>query len=186
MSIILNILFALQTLSMTASQAPHNTPMTLFNFSKGIKIKNWRIVNDDVMGGISTSSFKLSKSGHGIFQGNVSTENNGGFASVRHIMDEMNIKASTTIRIKVKGDGKNYQFRIKNKTSDYFSYITTFSTNGEWQVMELKLKDFYASFRGRKLEIPNFDKDEICQVAFLIANGTDEAFKLEIDSIELY
>ena len=101
-------------------------------------------------------------------------------------MDEMNIKASTVIRIRVKGDGKNYQFRLKNKTSDYFSYITTFSTNGQWQIIELKLKDFYASFRGRKLEIPNFDKDEIGQVAFLIANGTDEAFKLEIDNIELH
>ena len=186
MSILLNILFALQSISMTTSQAPHNKPITLFNFSKRVDINNWRIVNDDVMGGISTSSFKLSKAGHGIFQGNISTENNGGFASVLYIMDEMNIKASTTIRIKVKGDGTNYQFRIKNKTSDYFSYITTFSTNGEWQVIELKLKDFYASFRGRKLEIPNFDKDEIGQVAFLIANGTDEAFKLEIDSIELY
>ena len=171
---------------MTVNPEPHNRPITLFNFSKGINIKNWRIVNDDVMGGISTSSFKLSKAGHGIFQGDVSTENNGGFASVRYVMDEMNIKASTTIIIKVKGDGKNYQFRIKNKMSDYFSYITTFSTNGEWQVIELKLEDFYASFRGRKLEIPNFDKKRIDQIAILIANGADEAFKLEIDKIELY
>ena len=186
MPIILNILIALQFISMTVSPAPHNTPFTIFNFTKGGNIKNWSIVNDDVMGGISSSSFKISKAGHGIFQGDVSTENNGGFASVRYIMDEMNIKASTVIRIRVKGDGKNYQFRLKNKTSDYFSYITTFSTNGEWQIVELKLKDFYASFRGRKLEIPNFDKDEIGQVAFLIANGKDEAFKLEIDRIELY
>ena len=186
MPIILNILFALQTISMTASPTPYDTTITLFNFSKGGNIKNWRIVNDDVMGGISTSSFKLNKAGHGVFQGNVSTENNGGFASVRYIMDEMNIKESTTIRIKVKGDGKNYQFRIKNKTSDYFSYITTFSTNGEWQVIDLKLKDFYASFRGRKLEIPNFDKGEIGQAAVLIANGENEAFKLEIDLIEVH
>ena len=186
MPIILNILFAFQTIGMAASPAPCDTPITLFHFTKGVSIKNWRIVNDDVMGGISSSSFKVSKAGYGIFQGDVSTENNGGFASVRYIMDEIAIKESTTIRIKVKGDGKNYQFRIKNKTSDYFSYITTFSTNGEWQVIDLKFEDFYASFRGRKLEIPNFDKNEIGQVAFLIANGTDEAFKLEIDKIELY
>ena len=186
MPIILNILFALQSISMTVNLAPQNKPITLFNFSKGESIKNWRIVNDDVMGGISTATFNLSKEGNGIFQGKVSTKNNGGFASVRYIMDEMNIKESTRIKIKVKGDGKNYQFRIKNKTSDYFSYITTFSTNGEWQVIELKLKDFYASFRGRKLEIPNFDKSAIGQAAILIANGKDEAFKLEIDIIEVY
>ena len=186
MTIILNILVALQTFSMTASHALHNTPITIFNFTKGINIKNWRTVNDDVMGGISSSSFKLSKAGHGIFQGDVSTENNGGFSSVRYTMNEIAIKESTTIRIKVKGDGKNYQFRLKNKTSDYFSYITTFSTNDEWQVIELKLKDFYASFRGRKLDLANFNKKEIGQVAFLIANGKDEAFKLEIDKIEVY
>jgi hypothetical protein len=101
-------------------------------------------------------------------------------------MEEIKVEKLNTIRLKLKGDGKNYQFRIKNKTSDYFSYITTFSTNGEWQVIELKLKDFYASFRGRKLEIPNFDKNEIGQAAILIANGKNEAFKLEIDKIEVY
>lgn len=186
MPIILNILFAFQTISMTASPVSSDIPITLFNFSRGVNIKKWRIINDDVMGGISSSSFKLNKEGHGVFQGKVSTENNGGFASVRHIMDQISIKELTTIRIMVKGDGKNYQFRIKNKTSDYFSYITTFNTNGEWQIVELKLKDFYASFRGRKLDIPNFDKKEIGQVAFLIANGENEEFKLEIDKIELH
>jgi len=186
MPIILNILFAFQTIGMAAIPATCDTPITLFHFTKGVNIKNWRIVNDDVMGGISTSSFKLNKEGHGVFQGKVSTENNGGFASVRYIMDEIAIKESTTIRIKVKGDGKNYQFRLKNKNSDYFSYATTFSTNGEWQIVELKLKNFYASFRGRKLDIPNFDKSEIGQAAFLIANGEDQTFKLEIDKIELY
>ena len=186
MPLILNILIALQSISMTVSPAPHNTPFTIFNFTKGVNIKNWSIVNDDVMGGISSSFFKLSKAGHGIFKGDVSTENNGGFASVRYIMDELNIKASTVIRIRVKGDGKNYQFRLKNKTSDYFSYVTTFTTSGDWQTIEMQLNDFYASFRGRKLDLPNFNKKEIGQIAFLIANGKDETFKLEIDSIELY
>ena len=186
MNTILNLLFAIQIISMTERPALDGTPITLFDFSKGVNIKNWSIVNDDVMGGISNSKFQLNNSGNGIFQGNVSTENNGGFASVRCIMDEVNIEEATAVRIKVKGDGKNYQFRIKNKTSDYFSYITTFSTSGEWQIIELPLNDFYASFRGRKLDLPNFNKKAIEQIAFLIANGTDETFKLEIDKIEVH
>ena len=186
MNTILNLLFAIQIISMTESPAQDDTPITLFDFSKGISIKNWSIVNDDVMGGISNSKFQLSNSGNGIFQGNVSTENNGGFASVRYTMDEVNIEEATAVKIKIKGDGKDYQFRIKNKTSDYFSYITTFSTSGEWQIIELPLNDFYASFRGRKLDLPNFNKKVIEQIAFLIANGTDETFKLEIDKIEVH
>lgn len=156
MIFLLNAMLSIQLLSLNLS---HKVPsVTLFDFSKNSDISKWRVVNDDVMGGISKATFKLNTQGNGHFEGEVSTDNNGGFASVRYIMDQITIQESTTIRIKVKGDGKNYQFRIKNKNSDYFSYITTFSTSGDWQTIELKLKDFYPSFRGRKLDIPNFNK----------------------------
>lgn len=186
MNFLLHALLSLQLFAMTANTPPNESTVTFFDFTKDANIKNWRIVNDDVMGGISTATFKLSKDGNGLFQGRVSTENNGGFASVRYTMDEIKVEELKTIRIKLKGDGKNYQFRIKNKKADYFSYITTFPTSGEWQVITLRLEDFYPSFRGRKLDIPNFNKNEIGQVAILIGNKKNENFKLEIDLIELY
>ena len=183
MIFLLNAMLSIQLLSLNLS---HKVPsVTLFDFSKNSDISKWRVVNDDVMGGISKATFKLNTQGNGHFEGEVSTDNNGGFASVRYIMDQITIQESTTIRIKVKGDGKNYQFRIKNKNSDYFSYITTFSTSGDWQTIELKLKDFYPSFRGRKLDIPNFNKKTIEQISILIANKKKESFSLEIDKIEL-
>ncbi len=184
MIFLLNAMLSIQLLSLNLS---HKVPsVTLFDFSKNSDISKWRVVNDDVMGGISKATFKLNTQGNGHFEGEVSTDNNGGFASVRYIMDQITIQESTTIRIKVKGDGKNYQFRIKNKNSDYFSYITTFSTSGDWQTIELKLKDFYPSFRGRKLDIPNFNKKTIEQISILIANKKKESFSLEIDKIELH
>ena len=184
MIFLLNAMLSIQLLSLNLS---HKVPsVTLFDFSKNSDISKWRVVNDDVMGGISKATFKLNTQGNGHFEGEVSTDNNGGFASVRYIMDQITIQELTTIRIKVKGDGKNYQFRIKNKNSDYFSYITTFSTSGDWQTIELKLKDFYPSFRGRKLDIPNFNKKTIEQISILIANKKKESFSLEIDKIELH
>ncbi len=42
----------------------------------------WRIVNDGVMGGLSSSKATI-KDDKIIFSGNVSLENNGGFASLR-------------------------------------------------------------------------------------------------------
>ena len=48
-----------------------------------------------------------------------------------------------------------------------------------------KYKDFYPSFRGSVLNMPNFDADQIEQIAFLIANKTNERFELEIESISL-
>ena len=48
-----------------------------------IGIKNWNIVNDDVMGGISRSSLSMNDENNLIFSGYLSLENNGGFASSR-------------------------------------------------------------------------------------------------------
>jgi hypothetical protein len=56
----------------------------LFKFSTDFKANQWIIVNDGVMGGISTSSIKLTNTQNGVFSGTVKLENNGGFASVRH------------------------------------------------------------------------------------------------------
>lgn len=168
------------------TESLNENKIILFDFSKTSNISKWRIVNDDVMGGISTSSFERDKNGIGVFQGRVSTENYGGFASVRYSMKKTQIEKATTVRIRLKGDGKNYQFRMKHKSSDYFSYIKTFSTNGDWQVIDMNLSDFFPSFRGRKLNKPNFDKDAIEQIAILIANKKNEKFRLEIDKIELF
>ncbi len=55
----------------------------LINVNKNIGIENWSIVNDDVMGGVSTSYLSLSNEKNLIFSGYLSLENNGGFASSR-------------------------------------------------------------------------------------------------------
>ena len=43
----------------------------------------------------------------------------------------------------------------------------------------------YPTFRGKKLDMPNYDADGIEEIGFLIANKKAEHFKLEIDSILL-
>ena len=57
---------------------------TIFDFSKESDLRNWRIVDDVVMGGKSDGNFYINKDGHATFSGTVSLENNGGFSSVRH------------------------------------------------------------------------------------------------------
>jgi hypothetical protein len=90
-----------------------------------------------------------------------------------------------TKRIYNKGDNKKYQFRIKSNSRDYYSYISPFSTNGDWQEIQIPLKDMYPSFRGRNLEKPNFSEDYIEEITFLIGNKNEEKFELLIDKIEL-
>jgi len=157
----------------------------IFDFNSKSNINSWQIVNDVVMGGKSSSTITINKEGHGQFSGTVSTENNGGFSSVRHIFKPVSVKKTNKIIIKLKGDGKYYQLRIKDSYKNYFSYINTFSTSGEWQVIEIPLSNLYPSFRGRKLTKPNFYHDVIEEISFLISNNKNEKFQLIIDNIYL-
>lgn len=157
----------------------------IFDFNKNSSISNWVVVDDVVMGGRSTGNFKLNKDGNGVFYGNVSLDNNGGFSSLRHGFNKLNIEKFKTLVLKIRGDGKNYQFRIKHKSSDYASYITSFSSSGEWQEIEIPINSMYPSFRGRKLDEPNFSHESIEEITFLIANKKNEDFILLIDKIEL-
>jgi hypothetical protein len=157
----------------------------IFDFNKSSDVQDWIVVDDAVMGGESSSTFKLNDDGFGVFEGSISLDNNGGFSSVRYRFQKTMIKEYTSIVIKLRGDGKNYQFRIKSNSGDYYSYIAPFSTSGEWQEIEIPLKDMYPSFRGRTLDQPNFSKDYIEEITFLIGNKKKEKFKLLIDKIEL-
>ena len=159
--------------------------ITIFDFQETSDISNWFVVEDRVMGGESTARFFINESGHAQFQGNVSLENNGGFASVRYDMSALKVNESGVISIRLKGDGKNYQFRVKNRDQNEYSYIAEFPTNGDWQEIQIKLNEMYPSFRGRKLNRPNFSHDQIEEITFLIGNKRNEKFQLLIDKIEL-
>lgn len=158
---------------------------TIFDFQKDKDISNWYVIEDRVMGGKSDGKFFLNEEGHAQFEGMVSLDNNGGFVSVRYDMPRMDIENHQFILIRLKGDGKKYQFRIKNKDQNYYSYITEFSTSSEWQEIKIPLKEMYPSFRGRKLNQPNFEHDLIDEIGFLIGNKKNEKFQLLIDKIEL-
>lgn len=157
----------------------------IFDFSSASDTRNWRIVDDVVMGGRSSGNFFISEEGHGVFRGNVSLENNGGFSSVRYPLDNFPVKQNNTVRIRLKGDGKTYQFRIKNNRRYEYSYVHEFKTSGEWQEIEIPVDEMYPVYRGRRLNRPNFNYDSMEEIAFLIGNGRPQAFSLLIDKIEL-
>jgi len=158
----------------------------IFDFDASADLSDWKVVDDTVMGGRSDGSFQLSDEGHGLFSGYVTTENNGGFSSVRFQFNKMAVQGYSKVLIRLKGDGKNYQFRVKPSPSNYYSYIKEFSTSGEWEEIVIPLNEMYPSFRGRKLDLPNFSSDFISEVTFLIGNKKKESFKLLLDTIELH
>ena len=157
----------------------------IYHFDNEVNLKEWVIVNDDVMGGVSKSNLNINKDGNGVFGGKISTAYNGGFASVRYNCKRIYIKDNKSIRLKIKGDKKEYQLRIKANSDDYYSYLLPFKTSGKWEEIIIPLKEMYASFRGRRLDIKNFNNDYIEQITFLIGNKKNESFNLIIDSITI-
>lgn len=157
----------------------------IFNFEKDSELGNWSTVDDVVMGGRSNGSLSVTDDGHGLFSGTISLDNNGGFSSLRYTFNSILVQKDNLIKIRLKGDGKQYQFRVKNKVSDYKSYTTRFETTEDWQHIEIRLGDLFPTFRGRKLSRPDFDHDSIEEIRFLIGNKRPESFQLLIDKIEL-
>ncbi|MEJ2595005.1 MAG: CIA30 family protein [bacterium] len=160
-------------------------PVILYDFNATSTLTNWMIVDDGVMGGRSKGNFKLSEEGHAVFFGDVSLENNGGFSSVRYRFDEKDVSSFSRVELRVKGDGKRYQFRVKSDAYDRPSYITYFETSGAWETIIIHLDELYPSWRGMRLNLGNYPGESMEEIAFLIANKKAESFRLEIDRIVL-
>lgn len=158
----------------------------IFHFNKQADISAWQVTDDVVMGGISNGIFSLCPEGFGVFEGRVSLENNGGFSMVRYRFAPLHTEGYKKIRIRLKGDGKRYQLRIKDRIENKHSYVNYFETDGTWQEIEIPLNNMYPTFRGRKLDLPNFGNEQIEEAGFLIGNKKAEKFKLLIDTIGLY
>lgn len=158
---------------------------TIFDFNKKADITNWKIVDDAVMGGRSSGRFYINEEGNGVFEGSISLENNGGFSFLKYRFDAVSTISHSKIILKVKGDGKSYQFRVKDKSSNSYSYISNFNSSTGWKTIDINLSDMYPAFRGRKLNSPNYNSGSIEEIAILIGNKKKETFKIEIDSIVL-
>jgi hypothetical protein len=157
----------------------------IYNFKTSNTTQGWTVVDDGVMGGLSKGDIKIGKSGNAIYSGNVSTDNNGGFSSLRYQFNLRDVSGYTSVSLRIKGDGKSYQFRIKSKKGQYYSYVSTFNSSGDWETVIIPFKDFEPRFRGRSLDMANYDGQTMEEVAFLIGNKVKESFELEIESIVL-
>jgi len=159
----------------------------IFDFQTVTNPAAWQVVNDDVMGGMSSSSWRLTD-GTAVFQGEVSLANNGGFASVRSLPESHGLAGGDTFSIRARGDGQRYKFTARMDGSfDRAIYQAVFTTKkDEWEEHRLPLKEFVPSFRGRVLAgEPPLDPAGVVSVGFLIADKQAGPFRLAIAWIKI-
>jgi NADH dehydrogenase [ubiquinone] 1 alpha subcomplex assembly factor 1 len=161
----------------------------LIEFSDTEEVSRWVAINDDVMGGISQGRIELSAAATALFCGQLSLENNGGFASIRRRSNNYNLNGCNGVILKVKGDSRTYQFRVKTDDQyDGVAYRSLFATDArQWQIITLPFESFSASFRGRPVpDAPVLRPEQIRQIGFLLADKQPGLFRLEIAWIKSF
>lgn len=166
-----------------------NAEKTIFDFSSEKTSGKWRIVNDDVMGGVSKSNMILSEDGSAKFSGTLSPDNNGGFASLRALVEATELNDYSGVVIKARGDGNLYNIRFRtNQNYDGAAYQAKFkSEKEEWKEFKIPFNDFKPTFRGRFVpNQPELKSENIRQAGILIADEQWGKFELNVQWIKFY
>jgi len=157
-----------------------------FNFNK-LNDDQLIVVNDTVMGGKSSSSVEFNETSIK-FTGSVSLQNNGGFASLRMLWPFENIDGIKKLQLRLKGDGKTYQFRLRtNRGFDGASYVYEFNTiKDKLMSIEMDVDKFIPSFRGRVLkDMPKLLLKDVQQMGILISNKQTGNFNIHLNQLVL-
>ena len=173
----------------------------------------WISVDDSVMGGRSASRAVRTGDSTLVFVGEVSLDNNGGFASIRTAPQQHDLAGATGIVLRVRGDGKRYRVNLRtDATFDGIQYQAGFITiDDTWQDIRLDFAapqgsprmlrplggkprrseglggastPFDPRFRGRPVpDAPHLDPARIRSFGLAIAERQAGPFRLEIDTI---
>jgi NADH dehydrogenase [ubiquinone] 1 alpha subcomplex assembly factor 1 len=154
----------------------------LLDFSRPEVVRAFRVINDGVMGGVSTS--RLSPvAGAMLFEGELSLENNGGFASFRGPV-RFPVE-SEALLLAVRGDGQRYKLTLKlDDSTGTAQYHAAFVATREWQTLRFVPGDFAASFRGHAVAAPIVRFGQVNYVGLLISDRQPGAFRVELKDVK--
>jgi uncharacterized protein YbjT (DUF2867 family) len=157
-------------------------------------------VDDVVMGGVSQSDINLVED-TALFAGNVSTQNSGGFGSVRtrNFDPPFNLAGYEGVELRVRGDGKRYKFLIRTETKwDGIGYSYSFDTvSNSWINVRIPFAELIPVFRAKTLkDSPPIDTSKICSFQLMLSKFEYDGelnpkfsaggFALQVESIKAY
>jgi NADH dehydrogenase [ubiquinone] 1 alpha subcomplex assembly factor 1 len=154
--------------------------------AEGSSPESWQIVNDQVMGGASSSSLRICR-GIALFQGNLSLARGGGFASVRLPVAPGSLRGLASFSLRLRGDGRSYKLTLRTDLGGPVHQYALATQAGEWKDRNIPLQALVPSFRGQALPgHPPLAPARILSVGFLIAESQAGPFRLEVARIEAF
>jgi monofunctional biosynthetic peptidoglycan transglycosylase len=139
------------------------------------------------MGGRSSSRVVPTRT-HAVFAGRLSLANGGGFASVRIPVEEGALAGAERIRLRVRGDGRRYELRLRRgRRFTEVAWTASFQPpEGRWATVEIPLDAFEPTFRGsRPRGVGPLDPGGIGQIGFMLSDGREGPFRLEVAWVEV-
>lgn len=148
----------------------------------------WRLVTDQVMGGISSGKITLDTyKGRDCLrmQGDISTENKGGFVQIAlSLSDEDRFDASAFAGIVMEIAGNNEDYNLHLRTSGLWfpwqSYRASFKATSDWQTIRIPFVDLDAYKTSQK-----FRQNKLKRIG-LVAIGRDFLADLCLASLRFY
>ena len=152
---------------------------------------DWFVMNDDVMGGVSIGDTYYTDTTM-VFEGEVSTANNGGFVSFRSPTSDYDLSDFTQVEIAYKSEGHNFTMIIADELMWYLpefkleviptSSDSTTSTTSLYDFKQYAMTNFGEAETGVEMS-PEFLSDVI-RLELRNSDFASGEFRLEIDYIE--
>lgn len=156
------------------------------DFGKDKVNREWRVINDGVMGGLSKGQVSFTTNTVR-FVGTVSLANNGGFSSFRSPFQQMDLSPYKSVSLKVKTKGIACSFVMETNRRFYVpNYKQKLLADSEgWTEFELPLVDFKQYQLGRPTgnKLSQKAKSEIIRIGFITDEKREGPFHLEVDYI---
>ena len=185
------LLLTLLASACATQEVPSMDKTVLFDFTDATVVRAWRSVDDDVMGGVSSSRIEPgvdSEPRGARFVGTVSLENNGGFASIRSKPALLGLAGAEGLELELIGDGHTYKLSIRlDSDLDGISYQANLTAPaGSVSRTRIAFVDLVPMWRGRRVpDAPPFDPARAAQVGLVIGDKQAGAFELGLVAIRV-
>lgn len=151
------------------------------DFTNPNTMENFQIVNDGVMGGVSQSSLRHDSEGM-FFEGQLSLENNGGFASIRSSVRFPD--RTQLIELIAKGDNKRYKVILRTELATKVTYSAEFIAEPTWKSYQFNASQFRSTFRGQTIQAPALSFSDVVEFGILISDKQTGKFAIQLKTLQ--
>jgi NADH dehydrogenase [ubiquinone] 1 alpha subcomplex assembly factor 1 len=161
----------------------------LINFGSTSKqTKDWVLLSDNVMGGVTTSKLAYTENTL-VLTGSISLENYGGFSSVKSKFGRFNLSDYTGVKIRYKASNQKFAFTLEDSQNwTQPNYKGDFSDGEANSWVETTI--FFNDFKQFQIGRPTGDMllpstlERIVRLGIITTEKKEGPFSIEIDYIE--